>query len=284
MTDRYAVIGQPVAHSQSPFIHAAFAQQTQQDIEYGRLPAPLDGFEAVLRGFAAAGGKGCNVTVPFKFEVPRLAAVCSPRARLAQAANTLILGEGRWEADNTDGVGLVADIQGHAGLELRGTTVLLLGAGGASAGVLGPLIAARPRVLVVLNRTAERAHELVARHQAWAAEHGVELLAGGLDEANTLCPQGCEVLINGTASSLEGGNVPVSHEVLRPGTLALDMMYGPKAEGFLQWAREHGATPRDGLGMLVEQAAEAFALWRGVRPATVPVLRALRQRLAGGNA
>lgn len=284
MTDRYAVIGQPVAHSQSPFIHAAFAQQTRQDIEYGRLQAPLDGFEAVVREFAAAGGKGCNVTVPFKFEVPRLAAVCSPRAILAQAANTLILAGGGWEADNTDGVGLVADIQGHAGQTLRGSTVLLLGAGGASAGVLGPLIAARPRMLVVLNRTSARAHELVARHRTWAGDHGVELDAGGLEEAATLCPQGCEVLVNGTASSLEGASIPVSPEVLRPGTLALDMMYGPKAEGFLQWAQTHGATPRDGLGMLVEQAAEAFALWRGVRPDTVPVLRELRQRLAGAGA
>ena len=277
MSDRYAVVGNPVAHSLSPTIHAAFAQQTGQDLDYGRLLSPMDGFAATVRDFAAAGGLGCNVTVPFKFEVPSLARRCSPRVMLAGSANTLSLAGEDWSADNTDGLGLVADIEQHAGLALRGTTVLLLGAGGASAGVLGPILQARPRRVVVLNRTEPRAVELVQRHSAWAQEHGVELRAGGLEAARVLCGAGCEVLINGTASSLEGEAVPVDGAALRPQALALDMMYGPKAQAFLDWAAAHGAVPRDGLGMLVEQAAEAFFLWRGVRPQTRPVLQALRQ-------
>ena len=281
MTDRYAVIGHPVAHSQSPFIHAAFARQTGQDLEYGRLLAPMDGFAATVRDFAAGGGRGCNVTVPFKFEVPNLAHEPSPRVVLAQAANTLKFEEGRWMADNTDGLGLVADIEQHAGLALHGTTVLLLGAGGAAAGVLGPLVAARPRAVVVVNRTPTKAIELVRRHQAWAQEHGVRLEPGALEQAASLCPQGCEVLINGTASSLEGAGIPVPTGVLRPGGLAVDMMYGDKAQAFVRWAQQHGAHSRDGLGMLVEQAAASFALWRGVRPETAPVLQALRAQLAG---
>lgn len=280
MTDRYAVVGNPVAHSLSPRIHAAFAAQTGQALEYGRLLSPLDAFEATVRAFAADGGRGCNVTVPFKFEVPGLAAHCSPRVQLAGSANTLSLEPEGWRADNTDGLGLVADIEQQAGLRLLGCTVLLLGAGGASAGVLGPILQAQPRRVVVVNRTASRAVELARRHAAWAHEHRVELRSGGLEDARALCGSGCEVLINGTASSLAGGEVPVDGAVLRPQALALDMMYGPKAQGFLDWAAAHGAQPRDGLGMLVEQAGAAFAFWRGVKPDTAAVLRALRAGMA----
>lgn len=282
--DRYAVIGHPVAHSQSPFIHEAFARQTGQSLRYERLLAPLDGFEATVRAFVEAGGRGCNVTVPFKFEAARLVQQASPRVHLAQAANTLCFDDGRWTADNTDGLGLVADIEVQAGLLLRGTTVLLLGAGGASAGVLGPLIAAQPRAVVVLNRSVDKALKLAARHADWAQTHQVALRAGGLGEAMSQCAQGCEVLINGTASSLAGAEVPIDPRVLRPGSLAVDMMYGPKAAPFLTWARDHGAVARDGLGMLVEQAAAAFERWRGVRPHTPPVLQALRDRLATAGA
>lgn len=283
MTDRYAVIGHPVAHSQSPFIHAAFAQQMGQDLAYGRILAPMDGFAATVHAFADEGGRGCNVTVPFKFEVPGLAHERSPRVTLAQAANTLTFDKGRWVADNTDGLGLVADIEQHAGFDLRGATVLLLGAGGAAAGVLGPLIAARPRSVVVVNRTAAKAVDLVQRHDAWASHHGVTLRAGALEDAGSLCPHGCEVLVNGTASSLAGAEIPVPGSVLRPGSVAVDMMYGPKAQAFLQWADRHGAQARDGLGMLVEQAAASFAVWRGMKPQTAPVLRALRERLAASG-
>ena len=278
--DRYAVAGNPIAHSRSPLIHTQFAQQTGQAMVYERLLCPLDDFPATLTDFVNAGAKGCNVTVPFKFEAFEMAARRTPRAELAQAANTLRFDaatEGGWLADNTDGVGLVRDITVNAGVALAGARVLLLGAGGASAGVLGPLIEARPAEIVVANRTADKAQVLVDRHADWARAHGVTLSARSLSEPGTAY----DVFINGTAASLSGGGIPVGPEVLRPGSLALDMMYGPAAQAFLDWARAHGAIARDGLGMLVEQAAESFALWRGVRPDTAPVLAAMRALVDG---
>lgn len=278
--DRYAVAGNPIAHSRSPLIHTQFAQQTGQAMVYERLLCPLDAFAATLRRFADEGAKGCNVTVPFKFEAFEMATRRTPRAALAQAANTLRFdaqADGGWVADNTDGVGLVRDITVNAGVTLADARVLLLGAGGASAGVLGPLIEARPAEIVVANRTADKAQALVDRHADWAREHGVTLSARSLNEPG----QAYDVFINGTAASLSGGGIPVGPQVLRPGSLALDMMYGPAAQAFLDWARSHGAVARDGLGMLVEQAAESFALWRGVRPDTAPVLAAMRALVDG---
>lgn len=278
--DRYAVIGHPVAHSQSPFIHQAFALQTGQNLEYERVESPLDGFAQTLQRWAASGAHGCNVTVPFKFEVPGLVSHCSPCVRLAQAANTVRFDAQGWQAENTDGVGLVADIQDHAGRCLRGCTVLLVGAGGAAAGVLGPLLAARPARVVVVNRTAAAAVALAASHAAWAHEQGSAVVGGALHEAAALCGSGCQVLVNGTASSLVGEAAPVAEGILRPDGLAVDMMYGPAAQAFLLWARAQGAQARDGLGMLVEQAAAAFEFWRGVRPPDTPaVLAALRRRV-----
>jgi shikimate dehydrogenase len=270
--DRYAVIGNPVAHSRSPQIHAEFAHGTAQDMSYERVLSPLDGFAATVRAFAAAGGRGCNVTVPFKFEAFELARQHSPRAALARAVNTLRLDAPGWFGDNTDGVGLVRDIETNAGVALRAARVLLIGAGGAAAGALGPLVAACPRELVVANRTPQRAAELVDRHREWAAAHGVALRACGLEDAG----QAFDVVVNATASSLQGDALPLNAAVLRPGTLALDMMYGAAARGFLQWAARHGAVGRDGLGMLVEQAGESFFVWRGVRPPTAAVLARLR--------
>lgn len=270
--DRYAVAGNPVAHSRSPAIHARFAAQTGQAVAYDRLLCPLDAFADTVRAFAAGGAKGANVTVPFKFEAFALAARRTPRAELAEAANTLRFDADGWLADNTDGVGLVRDITVNAGVPLAGQRVLLLGAGGASAGVLGPLIEARPAEIVMANRTVAKVEAIVARHADWAAQHGVRLTARALDDAGAAF----DVFINGTAASLAGSGVPVSAAVLRPGTLAVDMMYGPAARPFLHWVRAHGGVPRDGLGMLVEQAAESFFLWRGVRPDTAPVLAALR--------
>jgi len=278
--DRYAVAGNPVAHSRSPHIHSLFARQTGQALDYERLLCPLDAFVPTVKAFAASGAKGCNVTVPFKFEAFELAARRSPRAELAQAANTLRFDEDGWLADNTDGVGLVRDITLNAGVPLAGRRVLLLGAGGASAGVLGPLIEARPAEIVMANRTLEKAEAIVARQADWAAQHGVKLSARGLTEAGT----GFDVFINGTAASLAGSGVPVGPEVLKAGSLALDMMYGPAAQAFLDWARSHGAVARDGLGMLVEQAAESFALWRGVRPDTAPVLAEMRALVDAASA
>jgi len=270
--DRYAVIGHPVAHSRSPAIHAAFAQATGQDVSYERVLAPLDDFAGTVRAFAAAGARGCNVTVPFKFEAFALCPRTTARATLAGAANTLRFDAEGWLADNTDGAGLVRDITHNAGVPLAGRRVLLIGAGGAAAGVLGPLLETAPAEVVLANRTLAKAETLVASHAALAARHSVTLRASTLEG----CGAGFDVVINGTASSLGGQGIPVGAEVLAPGALALDMMYGPAARPFLDWAQAHGAQGRDGLGMLVEQAAEAFAVWRGVRPDTAAVLQALR--------
>ena len=272
--DRYVVAGNPVEHSQSPFIHTEFARQTGQAMEYGRVLWPADGFADSLRALVDSGAKGCNVTVPFKFDAFRLATRITPRARLAEAANVLMFDSDGWLADNSDGVGLVTDIENNAGVAIAGQRVLLIGAGGAAAGVLGPLLAARPLELVVANRTLAKAQALIDRHRAAAGN--TRLRASTLDD----CEGAFGVVINATASSLQGAGVPVPGSVLLPGGLALDMMYGPAAQGFLDWATAHGAQARDGLGMLVEQAAQAFELWRGVRPLTAPVLAALRERMA----
>ena len=275
--DLYVVTGNPVEHSRSPFIHAEFARQTGQTVHYGRLLCPLDDFNATLHRFAddrsAGTARGCNVTVPFKFEAFAIAAHHTERAALAQAANTLRFDADGWLADNTDGAGLVRDIEHNAGVALAGRRVLLIGAGGASAGVLGPLLTTLPAELVLANRTLDKALALVARHAGVAGD--TRLRATALGD----CGEGFEVVINATASSLKGAAPPVSEAVLGRDALALDMMYGPAAQGFLDWAAAHGARGRDGLGMLVEQAAEAFHLWRGVRPDTTPVLAALRARL-----
>jgi len=283
LPDRYAVLGHPVAHSQSPFIHAEFARQTGEALTYGRIESPLDAFAATVRGFIASAdpaaglgpARGCNITVPFKFQVLPLARRASERAVLAQAANVLRFDADGWFADNTDGTGLVRDIQQHAGRPLAGLRVLLIGAGGAAAGVLGPLIEAGCAAVTVANRTRDKAVELVQRHAGWADQHGVTLAATGLADAGTAF----DVVINSSASSLAGAGVPVAASVLKPGALAIDLMYGPAAQPFLDWAQAHGATARDGLGMLVEQAAGAFELWRGKMPDTPPVLAALRARL-----
>ena len=284
--DRYAVAGNPVAHSRSPEIHAAFAVQTGQSLVYERLLCPLDAFEASIRAFVAAGGRGCNVTVPFKFEAFRLAARKTPRAQLAGAVNTMRFDDeaaGGWLGDNTDGAGLVADIERNAQRPLRGLRVLLIGAGGASAGVLGPLIGGRPAEIRIVNRSADKALALAESHRDWAGQHGVRLSAGGLDAA---APEGRhDVLINGTSASLSGAGLPLPDPdlpVLARGGLAVDMMYGASAAPFLTWAADQagpGGLTLDGLGMLVEQAAEAFFVWRGVRPDSATVLAGVRRQL-----
>lgn len=273
--DLYCVIGNPVEHSRSPWIHARFAELTGQTLQYDKRLAPLDGFAATVLDFIHQGGRGCNVTVPFKFEAAALATHTSERAALAQASNLLTFKDGTIEADNTDGAGLVNDIQRNAGLDLNGRRVLLIGAGGAGAGVLGPLIEASPAHITVANRTLARAADLVQRHTALALLQKTELHAKDLRAI-----EGCfDVIVNASASSLQGAEVPVAPSTLKPGALAYDMMYGPPAQRFMGWAREHGAVARDGLGMLVEQAAEAFLTWRGVRPPSQQVLGELRALL-----
>jgi shikimate dehydrogenase len=268
----YCVMGNPVAHSRSPWIHARFAELTGQAMAYDRLHVALDGFTAAVQAFRASGGKGCNVTVPFKLEAAALADTHSDRARLAGACNTLKFTAGSIHGDNTDGAGLVQDITQHASVAIAGRTLLLIGAGGASAGVLGPLVEAGARRIVVANRTVGKAQALVERHAPLAVPRACALSACGLHEV----PGQYDIVVNASASSLAGAAVPVPASVLADGALAVDMMYGPAAAPFLAWARAHGATARDGLGMLVEQAAESFALWRGVRPPSGQVLAELR--------
>ena len=273
--DRYCVLGNPVEHSRSPWIHARFAQLTGQLLEYGKRLVPLDGFAEAVEAFRAEGGRGCNVTVPFKFQSPALATRLTPRAQLAQACNTLRFDGADVLGDNTDGVGLVDDIRANAGIDIAGRNVLLVGAGGAAAGVLGPLIEAGPHRIVVANRTQPRAADLTRRHRELARRHRVELFAPEI----ALLQGTFDIIINATASSMSGAGVPVPAGLLKPGALACDLMYGPAAQGFMTWAREHGALPRDGLGMLVEQAAEAFLVWRGIRPPSAQVLAELRASL-----
>jgi shikimate dehydrogenase len=269
-------MGHPVAHSQSPWIHARFATLTGQDILYTKRHIPLADFASSVQAFILEGGRGCNITVPFKFEAASLANHTSARALLAQACNVLTFKDGAIHADNTDGIGLVDDIVHNAGVAIAGQRVLLLGAGGAAAGVLGPLLEQGPARLVVANRTRARAQTLVDRHHALALLHNTELLA--LDLRGL---EGCfDLIINATASSLGGHGVPVHGALLAPGALAYDMMYGPAAQPFIEWAQAHGGVGRDGLGMLVGQAAQAFAIWRGVMPPARQVLQELRQHLA----
>jgi shikimate dehydrogenase len=273
--DLYCVMGNPVQHSKSPWIHARFAELTGQTLQYGKRLIPLNGFATAVRAFIAEGGRGCNITVPFKFEAAALANRTSERAALAQAANLLSFTPHGIFADNTDGAGLVNDLQRNAGLDLSGRRLLLIGAGGAAAGVLGPLLQTHPASVTVANRTLDKARALVERHAALALLQKTEILSSDLPGLTG----DFDVIINASASSLGGAGVPVSARTLRPGALAYDMMYGPAAQGFTTWAREHGAVARDGLGMLVEQAAEAFLIWRGVRPPSQQVLAELQAEL-----
>lgn len=275
----YAVIGHPVAHSRSPWIHARFAELTGQSLRYTRLDLPPERFAQGLHQFLADGAHGCNVTVPHKFEAARLAQVSSERVQRAHAANTLWLHEGVLHADNTDGLGLVADLQDGLGLDLAGAQLLLIGAGGAAAGVLAPLLAAGPARLVLANRSLHRAQTLVAAHADLAALQKTELLAHALHGLEG----DFDIIINATASSLNGQALPLEATHLRPGAWAYDMMYGPPAQPFMAWAHSCGARASDGLGMLVGQAAESFALWRGVRPPAAQVLAELRALLASGG-
>ena len=274
MTDRYAVVGNPIAHSKSPEIHAAFARQTGQDIEYSKLLAPLDGFRATLAAFRAAGGRGVNVTVPFKLDAFNLADEVSQRARDAEAANFLEFADGRIVADNTDGVGLVRDIVHNLGFGLAAKRVLLLGAGGAAQGVLTPLLEHEPNILTIANRTVEKALRLAETFRRKTVAASSVLCGLSFDE---LAGHHFDLVINATSTSLRGELPPLPVDAFAAGALAYDMMYGTAATPFLAFAAEHGAKTSDGLGMLVEQAAESFLLWRGVRPDTAPVIALLRK-------
>lgn len=276
MTDRYAVVGNPVAHSKSPQIHAEFARQTGQDVEYARLLAPLDGFRDCIGRFRTEGGKGVNVTVPFKLEAFDIADTVTQRAKDAQAANFLSFEDGGIRADNTDGAGLVRDLTGNIGFDVAGKRVLLMGAGGAAQGVLVPLLALQPAILTIANRTVEKALRLAETLRHHPAAASTVLSGWRFDE---LSGHHFDLVINATSSSLQGELPPLPAGVFAAGSAAYDMMYGRELTPFLVFARSQGAARiADGLGMLVEQAAESFFLWRRVRPETGPVIALLRRQ------
>ncbi|MGL6427143.1 shikimate dehydrogenase [Aeromonas hydrophila] len=269
--DRYLVFGHPVRHSKSPFIHTLFARQTQQELEYGLAEPAVEEFATSLRAFFAQGGKGCNVTVPFKEQAFALVDRLSPRARRAGAVNTIKLtDDGVLLGDNTDGAGLVADLKAH-GVALAGSRILLLGAGGAARGALAPLLAEQPEALVIANRTHARAEQLAAEFRDLGAVSAqtYERLSGHFD-----------LIINSTSASLQGELPPLPPALIHADIAIYDMMYGATDTPFIAWAKGQGARQTvDGLGMLVEQAAEAFTVWRGIRPGTKQVLRELKRNL-----
>ena len=272
MTDRYAVIGNPIAQSKSPLIHSAFAQVTGQDIDYGKLLGPLGEFVAVVDAFRASGGRGLNVTAPFKLDAFAYATDLALSAQMAGAVNAMKFESDKVYAENFDGVGLVRDVVNNLGCPLQGRRVLILGAGGATRGALLPLLAEQPAELVIVNRTVAKAHELVAlanQHQTGE----VPVLGLGYD---ALQGQAFDVVLNATSSSLTAELPPLPASVFTPGCLAYDLTYGKGLTPFLKLAQQAGVTQvADGVGMLAEQAAEAFAWWRGVRPDTAAVIAQL---------
>ncbi len=269
MTDRYAVMGNPIGHSKSPAIHAAFAQQTGQDISYHAILVERDGFADAVTEFRAHDGQGLNITVPFKQEAYELADRLTPRAQRAGAVNTLYWnGENLLCGDTTDGVGMVRDLTLNHGIQLRDKRILVVGAGGAVRGVLEPLLEAGPRELLIANRTEAKAEQLATLFAELGAISacGFDAIEGSFD-----------VIINGTAAGLSGELPPVPGTAIRKDTVCYDMMYGNQPTTFVHWCTEQGAqTALDGLGMLVEQAAESFFIWRGIRPDTAPVIQQLR--------
>ena len=272
MTDKYAVFGNPIAHSKSPQIHAEFAGQTGQDMDYQRQLVEVGAFASAAEQFFQAGGKGLNVTLPFKLDAFNYAQQLTERARSAGAVNTLLRdGDGILCGDNTDGAGLLRDITVNLGWSVRAKKVLVMGAGGAVRGVLQPLLKELPQHLVIVNRTLDKALQLSREF----AEQGYLL---GCDY-QMLEGQQFDLVINGTSASLGGELPPLPDDLLLPGACCYDMMYGAEPTLFLRWAGERGAQVADGLGMLVEQAAESFCLWRGVRPQTAPVISSLRSSL-----
>lgn len=271
MTDHYAVMGNPIAHSKSPRIHAAFASQTQQDLDYTTILVELGELKTAVDNFRKQGGHGLNITVPFKTDAFAIADQHSERALKAEAANTLVLNkDGSIFADNTDGAGLVRDLTHNHGLTLRNKKILVLGAGGAVQGVLLPLLSEQPQQLVIANRTSEKAVALADKFSDSGSISG-----GGFDN---LDGEKFDLIINGTAASLKGEVPAIPDDILANGGVCYDMMYSNEPTAFVQWGNEHRASQSlDGLGMLVEQAAESFRLWRGVQPDTDPVINLLRQ-------
>ncbi|MBO1924633.1 shikimate dehydrogenase [Thiomicrorhabdus sp. 6S3-12] len=278
MTDKYAVVGYPIAHSKSPLIHRLFAEQTDQDISYEAILIDNEEttFEWSMADLKQRGYKGINITVPFKLDAFEYADTLSSRAQSAHAVNTFLFDdEGKTHGDNTDGIGLVNDIEQNGQRPFSGQKVLILGAGGAVQGIMEPLLAKNPASVHIANRTAKRAEVLGNRFTT-----EIPISASGWEDIP--CSEGYDIIINGTSASLDNKLPPVSEKVLTPDSLVYDMMYGAEPTIFMQWAKKHqpACEVMDGLGMLVGQAAEAFYLWRGVRPETAPVIASVREMMA----
>lgn len=268
--DRYVVIGNPVAHSKSPDIHTLFAAQTGQNLTYDRLPVPLGGFSDAVQDLMRQHVKGANVTVPFKLDAYAAAGVLTERAQAAGAVNTLKFENGAIIGDNTDGIGLVTDIVRNAGVPMNGKKILLLGAGGAARGVILPILNQQPAQLVIANRTVSKAMDLARQF----GEYGV-VDASSFESLH----EPFDIIINATSASLSADLPPIPAAIFGAGAFAYDMMYAKDPTVFMRFALQHGAIVRDGLGMLVEQAAESFFVWRGTRPDTAPVFSMLRANL-----
>ncbi|WP_455234940.1 shikimate dehydrogenase [Thiogranum longum] len=271
-TDRYAVMGNPIAHSKSPQIHRLFAEQTDQPISYEAILVAIDGFARAVSEFVKTGGKGLNITVPFKQEAWRLAGELSDRARRAGAVNTISIDDrGQLYGDNTDGVGLLRDLTVNLGIEVKDKRILMLGAGGAARGVLAPLLEQHPAQLVIGNRTAERAERLAAAFADLGSPIGCgfDALAGSF----------FDIVINATSAGLQGQVPDLPKGIIGPESCCYDMMYGKEPTAFVTYAQRAGVQQAfDGLGMLVEQAAESFRIWRGILPETTPVIETLRRQ------
>ncbi len=269
MTDRYAVMGNPISHSKSPQIHTLFAKQTGQDLTYEAILVPLDNFSDAVNNFRNQGGKGINITVPFKLEAWQLATERSERAERAGAVNTLSIKDDNLIGDNTDGVGLVRDLTINHQVSIKDKRVLLLGAGGASRGVISPLIEQAPINITIANRTVSKAHELANVFDDLGAIHGCGF--------SDLAGENFDIIINATAAGLDGKVPELPKGIINKSTVCYDMMYSNKPTAFVRYTQQSGAEKSfDGLGMLVEQAAESFYIWRGVRPETLSVIEALR--------
>ena len=278
---RFAVFGNPVAHSKSPQIHQAFAAQRDAVLTYEKIAPPLDGFAQAVAAFFTDAGQGANVTVPFKEEAFALCSERTARAELAGAVNTLWQERGVLHGDNTDGAGLMTDIRTNLGWPVTARRVLVLGAGGAVRGILGPLLAEAPAEVVIANRTADKAVKLAHSFRILAKKTKIEkntdisLHGCGYDQLDTLF----DLVINGTSAGLSGGMPALPAALLQPGAHAYDMVYGAEPSPFMRWASGQGAAVADGLGMLVEQAAESFHRWHGWRPVTEPVITSMRQAM-----
>jgi shikimate dehydrogenase len=276
VTDKYAVIGNPIAHSKSPLIHQAFAKQTNQDISYQALLAPLDEFELTIKRLIVDGYKGVNVTVPFKLQAFLLSNHLTPFAQVARAANTLVLERNNIQGHNTDGIGFITDVTQNLNTPLQGVRILLLGAGGAAFGILQSLLENNPSFVIISNRTFSKANEAakVLSNLIESSNRNTVCMAVPLDDLGDM---EFDVIINSTSTGLSDAALPIPNVVFAKNSLAYEMMYGRETP-FMAQARANGARVADGLGMLVEQAAQAFYIWRGVRPETTPVIAMLRNR------